>query len=170
MAKAIRTSATVRDTRSTASTKAVPPHAKTKTAQAVPTQPTIGERFSAEFDQLMSKYGAGVPSGTRIVVSLIASLCLGGAIGYFGGSLLGYAMVGALMLTGSAFIAWAIYILGVIALIYAGWKAGGWVGDYILNRKVDAHAEAVGTWFKAKRLAAADWIGSRDVPLAERVA
>lgn len=55
--------------------------------------------------------------------------------------------LGALAVTGSAFLATAIWAIGFIVAFIVGWKVGGFVSDYIITKKVDAHYEYVKSFF-----------------------
>jgi hypothetical protein len=60
-----------------------------------PVQPTVQaqtDEFVNDVGGLFRKYKIAMPSGTRVVLSFLASAVFGGALGYFGGTLLSYAV------------------------------------------------------------------------------
>ena len=115
---------------------AAPQRAKKTVVEDVVVKP-VSAAMNEDIKHLFSKYKIAMPSGTRVVLAFIASFCVGGIIGYVGGSLLELAVVGAMSLTGSLFLSVAAYILGVIAILYTCYKAGGWVGGFIMSGDVD---------------------------------
>jgi hypothetical protein len=78
-------------------------------------------------------------SWKRTICGYIATTLTGAGLGYLGGLVLGALMVGAYVLTASSFLALAIYFIGMIALAYAGYKAGGPVFAYVVTGKIDEH-------------------------------
>ena len=78
-----------------------------------------------------------MPSTARLVISYVAAFCTGLGIGVVGGMLIEFLTLGALTLTGSLFIAIVIYVLAYLAMVYAAFIAGGWVGIGVLNGGVD---------------------------------
>jgi hypothetical protein len=98
---------------------------------------TKAAEFIGDVDGLFKKYSIVLPSGTRMALGLVASLTLGCGIGYLGGSVLAYLVVGALVLTGSAFISLLVYALGVLMIIATCWYSSGLVSDFILSGDID---------------------------------
>lgn len=78
-----------------------------------------------------------VLSTARVVISYVAVLCTGLGIGFVGGMLIEFLVLGALTLTGSLFISLVVYALGYIAMLYAAFIAGSWVGASVLNGSID---------------------------------
>lgn len=116
--------------------KAVPPQAEAEAK-------SMFDSMNFDMRSFCGALGIELPSKRRVIVSLIASLIVGGCIGYFGGQLLGMLVAGALVLTGSAFLSMLVYILGLCLIAYAGFVAGRKVAQYILTSNVDTDLSAV---------------------------
>lgn len=104
---------------------------------AKPTAASIDD----DIKDLFAKYEVNVPSGVRVVVSYVTAFCIGLGVGYIGGMLLEFLVVSALTFTSSVFLAMAIYVLGIVAMIYGSYKLGGWVGHYIMSGDIDRSYE-----------------------------
>jgi hypothetical protein len=120
-------------------------------------EPKLHETASAYFDRMMKAIddfaeASGAPSRNRLILGWFVSTFGAMLIGYGLGTLLSYAIIGALVLTGSAFLATMIYVLGMVAAIYASWNAGQWISNYIVTKEIDADYARV-------KLAAAGPIG-----------
>ena len=130
-------------------------------ATVVPEQHTspeeAGATFAATVESAFKMLGINMPSGTRTMLSLLASIVVAGVVGYAGSVLLGYLMVGALMLTGSAFITLAVAVLAVALTMYAGWKASGYVAGYIMSGAIDNHYHATNEFVAGKFNAVKGW-------------
>lgn len=103
------------------------------TPKPAPTEKSIHD----DVEHLFAKYGVSVPSSTRVFTSYVASFCVGLGIGYIGSIILETLVIAAMMLTGSTFFAMAMYIVGFLAMLYASYKTGGWVGEFILSGNID---------------------------------
>lgn len=100
-------------------------------------KPTLSESIHDDIKGLFAKYKVTVPSTTRFIISIVAVACVGLGIGYIGSVIVETLVISALMLTNSLFIGMAMYILGVLATMYASFKLGGFVGNYILSGDID---------------------------------
>lgn len=120
--------------------------------------------LAADIDAIFAKHNVPMPTSARWVVSLIATAVTGGVFGYAGGVLLSFAVAAALTFTGSALVALLVYILGVLATIYASWVAGSFVGGFILSSgpercyqiasdKVTSGVASVREWFGTSKAA-----------------
>lgn len=81
--------------------------------------------------------GYEVPTGPRAVwgaVTMVAVTILGT---YSGMQLAGYMAVGAIMLTGSAFIAYALLVLGFLAAFVTALMAASKAGAYVANGQLE---------------------------------
>lgn len=124
--------------------------------------------FSREaFEQMIS--GFELPSGKRIIVSMLAGIVLAGGLTYLGINLVVMATVGAAMLTGSAFISFMVMFIGYALTIIAAAVLGGKFQAYVLSAGIDRDAKRVWNWLGAKTDAVGGWF-SKDVELAERAA
>lgn len=93
---------------------------------------------SFDFNAMMDS----LPSWQRIACAWVASLVTSVGIGYLGGYITSYLMLGAALLTGSVFITLLVYVLGMLLTIYAGYKAGLFVHLEVITEKVDARIES----------------------------
>lgn len=112
------------------------------------------ERFRAAAEEYASS--VNMPSGRRVVVSWILGLLAAGGTGYLIGSLvvplLNALFIAIAVTTTSMFLAWIIYSLGVLAMLYGAWKAGGYVGSkvfaYVVEDKYTEHFGVAKSWVK----------------------
>lgn len=109
-----------------------------------------------DISDIFKKYKVTLPSGTRLVISFVASMCVGGLIGYIGGTLLEFLVLGAMTLSSSLFLSVALYVLGIIGILHAGYCAGSWVGGVIMNQDVDRcykkYSSLVTGWFSNSKV------------------
>lgn len=112
-------------------------------AEAEEDHASMFSSLNFDFRSFCESLGIAIPSKRRILVATVASIIVGGCIGYFGGQLLGMLVAGALVLTGSAFLSMLVYILGLCLLAYAAFVAGRKVAQYILTSNVDSDLSAV---------------------------
>lgn len=115
-------------------TKRKPTIPATPFVETTATESVAPEAFSFDFNALM----ADLPDWKRIACAWTASLATSLGAGYLGAYFTGYMMVGAAVLTGSAFIVTCIYVLGMLLSIYAGYLAGVFVHVEIITEKIDA--------------------------------
>lgn len=117
---------------------------RTAAPEAAPVEDrSMFEGLNFDFRSFCESMGIELPSKTRVLVSLVASVVVASGIAYFGGQLLGMLVAGALVLTGSAFLSLLIYILGLCVLAYGAFVAGRKVAQYILTSNVDSDVAAV---------------------------
>jgi len=123
---------------------------ETGTIESVEASPK--EKAYADFcearDNLLKSLGAG--SGTRALVAWFSGLIVAFISGAIGGVLLDMLIQGALLLTGSAFLAMLIYVIGLVITIYAGMKLGQAAYRYIADERIDAHYRFGKTWLAYK--------------------
>lgn len=80
---------------------------------------------------------ADAPSWQRQVVVFAAVIIVGFGFGVVGEALGSSLLIGSYLLTGSAFLAFALYWFSFAATLIASFYAGSAVGRYILDRHVD---------------------------------
>lgn len=103
---------------------------------AAPDSPdTLEARMHAAVNEMFS---GSVVSWKRILLAWVVGLAAGFGVSYVLTSLAMYAAVGALLLSGSAFISVFIYVVGIIAAIYAGYRASVFAHLKIIDKSVDA--------------------------------
>lgn len=100
-------------------------------------KPTLSESIHDDIKGLFEKYKVVVPSTTRVILSFVACAFIGMGIGYIGSIIVETLTIAALLTTNSLFIAVAIYVLGVVAVLYSGYTLGTVVGNYIMSGDVD---------------------------------
>jgi hypothetical protein len=93
------------------------------------------ERHAASREELLSSLK--VPSGTRLLVSVVAGIISYASTLYFAAPLIELVVVGAIALTGLPFIGFLVHVLGlfaaVMASIYAGWKTMTFVMSFDID-------------------------------------
>lgn len=114
-----------------------------------PAQPDDTKSFSDMFKEFVN--GSDLPSGKRIIVALAANLVLTGTLGYLGIALTSYLVVGASVLTGSAFLVFMVAFIGyaitLIASMMAGSKLQSAILDGSLERGFASARSKVSGWF-----------------------
>lgn len=105
-------------------------------------------KFSEARDDFMR--AMGITSGKRALVAWVSGCVIAFCTGAAGGFLLDALVNGVILLSGSAFLALLAYIIGLIAVMYAGIKLGGAAYSYIANERIDAHYNLVKSWFGFK--------------------
>ena len=124
-----------------AANRAKKPSKLKATVVVEPVQPTAqsqADEFADDVGGLFKKYKIEMPSVTRVVLSFVACVVFGGALGYVGDLLLNALVVGTLLLTGSALLALMIYVLGVMLMIAASWHGAGYISSFIVTKEIDA--------------------------------
>ena len=75
----------------------------------------------------------------RQVCAWVLSLSSAFAIGYGMGTLIAYTLVGAMVLSTSAFLAYAIYFVGILLAVYLGSKVSAFVFDGVIDKSIARH-------------------------------
>ncbi len=112
-------------------------------------QPSAAQTEEATFEELkasMKDLFKDLPSWKRILCAAITSIAVGTAAGYVGITIAGYLTVGAALMTGSMFLAWAIYILGYIVSMYMSYRFSSWSYNNVVDKTVDAKFFAARDW------------------------
>ena len=73
----------------------------------------------------------------RVLIAFIASIATSGLTGYLVGTVIGYALVGAILLSGSLFITLAIYLIGILMAMHFGRIVGKATYDFIALGDID---------------------------------
>jgi ABC-type spermidine/putrescine transport system permease subunit II len=115
----------------------------TKEAQPVE---KAGFSFESFTENMEAQLGFKIPTGRRMIIGLVAQLLTTGLGIYAGMQLSAYLMVGAAVLTGSAFLTWMVGFLVLGIAIVAAIVAGGKAQSYILSGGVDRTFEASKNW------------------------
>lgn len=90
------------------------------------------------------------PRWKRSTVAFCASVVGAFLTGHALGVVLNALMVGAYMFTGSMFLVWIIYIVGLLAIMYLGSKVGKLVHDAVMDDAVGKKMEAIASSAKDK--------------------
>ena len=144
--------------------------AEDSTAEHAADHASMFSNLNFDFRSFCESLGVAIPSKRRILVATVASIIVGGCIGYFGGQLLGMLVAGALVLTGSAFLSMLVYILGLCLLAYAAFVAGRKVAQYILTSNVDTDLAAVRNTLGSAKDRVFGWFKSEPKAVAAPVA
>lgn len=116
---------------------------KSTTAQAVEAQVNEATPIADDFDMFKwlraqaDEMGIVVPTGTRVIISLVAGLFVGGASIYMGAQVAAYLTLGAMLLTGSAFISFVMYFIAMGLAIAASFVLGGKMQSFVLSGDID---------------------------------
>lgn len=145
---------------------------KAKLAKTVTDKPQRAKRVAAIVDPVQMKLNAflaaqeallaevGAPTWKRKLAAFVTTVVIAVGIGWLLGQILAALFVGILMLTGSAFIAWALWAIGLIVGSFFGGKLAAKCGIAVLTHEADDRAHAFYAGAKRKLLAPARWIGS----------
>ena len=121
------------------------PRAKKTTVHDIP---FVETPHAVEESTLFEQLSAQIPDDwRRRSIAFVAGLVTSFASGYMIGVLTEYAIVGALTLTGSAFMALLILLLGLIMAMYIGSKSSMFVYVNVMNKSVDRAFGSVRGWF-----------------------
>jgi hypothetical protein len=105
------------------------------------------EHFNVARDQLLKDMG--ISSWRRATVAFVSSLAAAGAVGYGVAAVTEVAMISAMVFTGSAFIAFVVWLIGCCIAVYAGLKISGRVARYILDEEIDRDIARVASTVRA---------------------
>jgi hypothetical protein len=122
---------------------------KTKpTIVDVPFVETMEQQAPTFFERTCADLGLDPALGwKRVLVSTVISMLASAGAGYILGTLTGYMALGALMLSGSAFIALMVYVLGIVVSFYAGYRIGPLVYLACVDKRVDSAFATARGWF-----------------------
>ena len=98
--------------------------------------------FTAYLESLV----AGMPSWKRTLCAAVISIVGTVAIGYVGGLLAAYMVVGAIMCGAPMFIAQLLYVLSFIVAFYASYRAGNFLFMKTIDKSVDAQFSKAKGW------------------------
>jgi hypothetical protein len=101
-------------------------------------------RFLQAQEDMLREWGA--PSGKRAMVAFATSLVIAFGVGFIGGLIIEAVVMAALMFTGSAFIGFMLWALGVVAVVIGGSTAAANTYAYIVSKKIDAHYAQAKSW------------------------
>ena len=126
--------------------------ATTKTPRAKKTTvhdiPFVETPHAVEESTLFERLSAQIPDDwRRRTVAVIAGLATSMGTGYAMATLTEYAIVGALLLTNSAFLALLIFLAGLFVAMYIGSKSSMFVYVSVMNKSVDRAFGSVRGWF-----------------------
>jgi hypothetical protein len=130
---------------------------KKPVAAATSSTSTSNEERSAihaSLDELLNKS----PTRARLVVAFVSAFCSGVAFGWLAGMAVEFLAVSALVLTGSAFLAAAVWLLSWCMAFYAFIFHTPNVGEWIINRGPDRAWNKTREFFSAKTDAASSWL------------
>lgn len=125
---------------------------KSRTTRVKPIPAAVDAQFvdteTANDDNVVLRYlkaqqdmldQAGVPTGKRFLCAFVASIVVAIGITYVSMALIDMAVLAAITLTGSAFVALVIWLLGAIATIVVSALASGRAFGYVASRAIDEH-------------------------------
>lgn len=135
---------TTRNTAKTANTKTKTTRTARAAAKAVEPEVlepmTWSERTAQRIIEVYRELTSfdGLVSPRRLLVATVIGLLAGASVGYWGSTLITWLMAGALILTGSAFIAFLAGMLGAFATIFSGVTTYFKVQHFCLSINVDS--------------------------------
>jgi hypothetical protein len=95
-----------------------------------------------------------MPSWKRLAIGTVIGLVAAAGAGWMLGTVVGMLVVGAVAMTGMAWLGWVVWALGMIVTFIACSMLGRSTAAYIVTAKIDEHAGAVKNkvlgWFKSK--------------------
>lgn len=125
---------------------------KTQTAQAIPEAPAAETEFStAEMLRSMAAMtGIEIPTGRQLLVGAALSIVMGVAGGYVAAQLATYVMAGAILFTGSAFLALLAMVLTYVIGVYLTWRVTARTVSWVMSGSIEADAAAAKNWIGDK--------------------
>ena len=122
---------------------------KKPVAAVVNTSTSTEERqaLHSSLDELLDKS----PTRARLVIAFVASFCSGVAFGWLASTAIEFLTISALVFTGSAFLAGAIWLLGWIAAVYLFIMHMPNVGQWIIERGPDQAWDKTKSFFAEKK-------------------
>ena len=105
--------------------------------QAATIEEETPESFFAKVQGDWAYLIKGEASWKRWAIAVVASLATSAAVGYLGGYLAVYLTFAAALMTGSMFITYVVYALGVLLTMYAGYRASMFTYIKVIDRSVD---------------------------------
>lgn len=87
-----------------------------------------------------------LPSGTRVIISLVAGVILGGVAGYMGVQLTAMMVAYAATLTGSAFLVFMVQFIAYALTFIGSLYVGGKLQAVILDGSIDRGFSAAKSW------------------------
>lgn len=86
----------------------------------------------------------------RPLVAFAAGVVTSFSVGFLGGYILNLALIWAIAMGAGMFMQFVLMLLGMLASVYYGARAGVAATDYINSGKIDAHYAVVRAWFMPK--------------------
>lgn len=123
---------------------------KTQPAPAIESIATPNEEASFSYMEFMrsmaSMTGIEIPSGKQLLAATVVGLAGGILGGYVVGSVASYVFAGAVLFTGSAFIAFIAMMLTFIVGVYAASIASSRAAMYVATGKLERDAVRAKDW------------------------
>lgn len=124
------------------------PIIETMQSVAPDTDDTLHARMHAAVDEFFSQ---PTVSWKRMLTAWVVGLTVAVGIGHLGSVLAAYLTVGAVLVSGSAFIGMLVYCLGIIGTMYLSFKVSVFAHMKIIDKSVDAAfisaRDSVRGWF-----------------------
>lgn len=127
-----------RKTNATKATVASTPFVETVHGATPDSEATLNERLYASIKEML----ATGPTWKRILTAWAVGLTVSLGLGYLGTYVAAVLAVSAALLTGSMFLFWLTYTVGLLAAIYASYRASVFVHIKIIDKSVDRWAAA----------------------------
>lgn len=110
--------------------------------------PVAPEQKSYDFKAHMHKIldealSAEQPSWKRLLLAWTLGLATSFGVGYLVGQLTMYCVLGAALLTGSAFVALLVMVIGVLVSMYLGYKASLFAYTKVMDKSIDGAYNSV---------------------------
>lgn len=121
---------------------------------------------ATKFPGFWDMFVAIFPKWKRAIVGVVISIISGLLLGAVAGSITEAVMVSAYLWSGSLFLAWMVYFLGLTIALYASLKIGKFIGRVVHDEteqelydaaktKIGAKINSVKSWLATKKLEAA---------------
>lgn len=124
------------------------PFTEVPQSAAPDTDDTLHARMHAAVDEFFSQ---PTVSWKRMLTAWVVGLTVAVGVGHLGSVLAAYLTVGAVLVSGSAFIGMLVYCLGIVATAYLSFKVSVFAHMKIIDKSVDAAfisaRDSVRGWF-----------------------
>jgi len=135
---------------------------------------TPKEQTATGFEQVFTRFQQAqqdlmgffkVPTWKRTLAALVTALVVSSGIAWVANELITWLMAGALMHTGSVFIAGVIFVLGLALTMYYGGKLAARIGGAVLTGEADERAIAAYDAVRSKVKGVFAWFTPKVEPI-----
>ena len=95
---------------------------------------------------MAAQFGVTLPTGREMLAGSIVTMLVGFVGGYAASAIAGYVFIGAVLLTGSMFLAWISMFITLVIGIYMSCIAASRAGAYVANGNLERDVVRAKNW------------------------